>query len=81
MLVARAVSESCLRFDYVIVDTHRTLDERNLRILEFGDLVLVVCTPEIQTILHTHRLLKLARSLGHTDRLNKTGGSRFAPTR
>jgi Flp pilus assembly CpaE family ATPase len=67
--VARAVSSYQALFDHVIVDTHPSLDELNLLLLDAADRILLVTTPEISAIHHTSRFLEVAGALNISHKL------------
>jgi len=67
--VVSAIASYKALFDFVIVDTHPSLDELNLRILDVADRVLVVTTPEITASHHTIRFLDVSGNIGIGNKL------------
>ncbi len=63
-LPARAALAYRAFFDHVIVDTHASLEEYVLQILEAADRILLVTTPELCAIGNTVQVLELAPVLG-----------------
>jgi MinD-like ATPase involved in chromosome partitioning or flagellar assembly len=57
-------------YEHVIVDTHSSLDEMNLDLLEAATRVLLVVTPEMGAIHNTARFLGLAERLRLDDKLS-----------
>ena len=56
-------------FDYVVVDTHPSMEEYMLQLLEVADRILLVTTPELSSIRNTGQVLRLAQALGLQDKL------------
>lgn len=52
-------------FDYVIVDTHSSLDDITLAALDAADRVLVITTPEVPAIKDARVFLELVEALGY----------------
>lgn len=67
-LPARAVAAYRSLFDYVVVDTHNSMEEHTLQLLETADRILLVTTPEMSAIRQMAQVLKLAPTLGWHDR-------------
>jgi MinD-like ATPase involved in chromosome partitioning or flagellar assembly len=63
-LPARAARAYRALFDYVIVDTHASMEEYVLQLLEAADRVMLVTTPELCAISNTAQVLELAPMLG-----------------
>jgi MinD-like ATPase involved in chromosome partitioning or flagellar assembly len=63
-LPARAARAYRALFDYVIVDTHASMEEYVLQLLEAADRVMLVTTPELCAISNTAQVLDLAPMLG-----------------
>ncbi len=57
-------------FDFVVVDTHTSLGDLNLQILDAANQILLVSTPEMSSISNTARFLHVADTLGYTDRIS-----------
>ncbi len=55
------------QFDYVIVDTASTYDDRTLTMLDVADRIMVLLTLEVTTIKNAKQFLELADPLGYTD--------------
>ncbi|HLH23201.1 MAG TPA: AAA family ATPase [Chloroflexota bacterium] len=68
-LPARVATAYRALFDYVIVDTHPSMEEYMLQLLEVADRILLVTTPELSSIRNTGQVLKLANTLGLRDKL------------
>jgi MinD-like ATPase involved in chromosome partitioning or flagellar assembly len=68
-LPARVAQAYRLLFDYVIVDTHPSLEEYVLQVLEGADQILLVTTPELAAIGCTAQVLALAPALGLRNKL------------
>jgi pilus assembly protein CpaE len=68
--VVSAISSYRALFDFVIVDTHPTLDELNLQILDVADRIILVTTPEISAVHHTSRFLEVSGALGISHKLS-----------
>jgi pilus assembly protein CpaE len=68
--VVSAISSYRALFDFVIVDTHPTLDELNLQILDVADRIVLVTTPEISAVHHTSRFLEVSGALGISHKLS-----------
>lgn len=75
--LARALAQYRRMFDYVIVDTHSSLDESMLQILDLADRILLVITPEVTALYQTARFFAVAEALGYKDKimlvLNRAG--------
>jgi len=69
-IVVSAISSYRALFDYVIVDTHPTLDELNLQILDVADRIIMITTPEISAVHHTSRFLEVSGALGISNKLS-----------
>src|SRR5581483_9614864 len=69
-VVVAAISSYRALFDFVIVDTHPTLDELNLQILDIADRIILVTTPEISAVHHTSRFLEVSGALGISNKLS-----------
>ncbi len=69
-IVVAAISSYRALFDFVIVDTHPTLDELNLQILDIADRIILVTTPEISAVHHTSRFLEVSGALGISNKLS-----------
>jgi pilus assembly protein CpaE len=69
-IVVAAISSYRALFDYVIVDTHPTLDELNLQILDTADRIILITTPEISAVHHTSRFLEVSGALGISNKLS-----------
>lgn len=54
-------------FDYVVVDTATSYDDRTLSILDTADRIAVIMTLELTAIKNVKQFLELARPLGYTD--------------
>jgi pilus assembly protein CpaE len=63
-LPARAARAYRALFDYVIVDTHASMEEYVLQLLEAADRIMLVTTPELCAISNTAQVLELAPMLG-----------------
>ncbi|HEY7062979.1 MAG TPA: AAA family ATPase [Chloroflexota bacterium] len=63
-LPARAARAYRALFDYVIVDTHSSMEEYVLQLLEASDRIMLVTTPELCAIHSTVQVLDLAPMLG-----------------
>lgn len=57
-------------FDFVIVDTHTTLDDVTLRVLDIADQILLVATPEMSAVSNTSRFLRVSEELGYQPKLS-----------
>ena len=68
-LPARLASAYRSLFDFVIVDTHPSMEEYMLQLLEVADRILLVTTPELAAIRSTGQALRLAPTLGWSDKL------------
>jgi pilus assembly protein CpaE len=68
-LPARVANAYRAMFDFVIVDTHPSMEEYMLQLLEVADRILLVTTPEMSSIRNTGEVLKLANILGIRDKL------------
>jgi pilus assembly protein CpaE len=68
--VVSAISSYRALFDFVIVDTHPTLDELNLQILDIADRIILITTPEISAVHHTSRFLEVSGALGISNKLS-----------
>jgi pilus assembly protein CpaE len=68
-LPARVANAYRALFDFVIVDTHPSMEEYMLQLLEVADRILLVTTPELSSIRNTGQVLKLANTLGIRDKL------------
>ncbi|HEY7065331.1 MAG TPA: AAA family ATPase [Chloroflexota bacterium] len=68
-LPARVANAYRALFDFVIVDTHPSMEEYMLQLLEVADRILLVTTPELSSIRNTGQVLKLANTLGLRDKL------------
>ncbi|HZR98377.1 MAG TPA: AAA family ATPase [Chloroflexota bacterium] len=68
-LPARVATAYRALFDYVIVDTHPSMEEYMLQLLEVADRILLVTTPELSSIRNTGQVLKLASTLRLHDKL------------
>jgi pilus assembly protein CpaE len=68
-LPARVATAYRALFDFVIVDTHPSMEEYMLQLLEVADRILLVTTPELSSIRNTGQVLKLANTLGLRDKL------------
>jgi pilus assembly protein CpaE len=68
-LPARVANAYRALFDFVIVDTHPSMEEYMLQLLEIADRILLVTTPELSSIRNTGQVLKLANTLGIRDKL------------
>jgi pilus assembly protein CpaE len=68
-LPARLATAYRAMFDYVIVDTHPSMEEYVLQLLEVADRILLVTTPELGPIRATAEVLRLAPRLGWSERL------------
>jgi MinD-like ATPase involved in chromosome partitioning or flagellar assembly len=64
VLPARAARAYRALFDYVIVDTHASMEEYILQLLEAADRIMLVTTPELCAISNTAQVLELAPMLG-----------------
>jgi len=63
-LPARVATAYRAYFDFVIVDTHPSMEEYMIQLLEVADQILLVTTPELSAIRNTAQVLKLAGTLG-----------------
>jgi pilus assembly protein CpaE len=52
-------------FDYVIVDTHSSLDDVTLAVLDAADKVLAITTPEVPAVKDARIFLELVEALGY----------------
>jgi pilus assembly protein CpaE len=68
-LPARVATAYRSLFDFVIVDTHPSMEEYMLQLLEVADRILLVTTPELSSIRNTGQVMKLANTLGLRDKL------------
>jgi Flp pilus assembly CpaE family ATPase len=68
-LPARVASAYRSMFDYVIVDTHPSMEEYVLQLLEVADRILLVTTPEVGPMRSAAKVLELAPRLGWQDKL------------
>jgi pilus assembly protein CpaE len=64
VLPARVARAYRALFDYVIVDTHASMEEYVLQLLEAADRIMLVTTPELCAISNTAQVLELAPMLG-----------------
>ncbi len=55
------------QFDYVVIDTATSYDDRTLSILDLADRILVLMTLELTTIKNVRQFLELAGPLGYSD--------------
>jgi MinD-like ATPase involved in chromosome partitioning or flagellar assembly len=69
-IVVSAISSYRALFDFVIVDSHATLDELNLQILDIADRIILITTPEISAVHHTSRFLEVSGALGISNKLS-----------
>jgi len=69
-VVVAAISSYRALFDFVIVDTHPSLDELNLQILDIADRIILLTTPEISAVHHTSRFLEVSGVLGISSKLS-----------
>lgn len=56
-------------FDFVIVDTHPSMEEYVLQVLEAADRILLVTTPEVGPLRSTANVLKVATALGWREKM------------
>src|SRR5262249_19181089 len=68
-LPAQAVNGYRSMFDFVVVDTHPSLEEYVLQLLEVADQVVFVTTPEVGALRRAAQVLKLAPALGWADKV------------
>jgi pilus assembly protein CpaE len=68
-LPAEVVSGYRRIFDYVVVDTHPSLDESTLQLLDVADRIVLVTTPELSSIRRVAEIVRLAPTLGWEDKL------------
>jgi len=55
-------------FDYVVIDSHQSLDsDRTLEALDIADVLFVVTAPDIPTLLKTGRAFETLEKLGYAD--------------
>ncbi len=52
------------QYDYVIVDTHCSYDDRTLAVLEAAEVLLLVVTPEIGSLVNPNYFLEIVNTLG-----------------
>jgi len=63
-LLSRVIALARAAFDYVVVDTPASYDERTLEVLDSSTRILVVLTPEIGVIKNVVHFLTIANDLG-----------------
>jgi pilus assembly protein CpaE len=68
-LLAQAAAAYRAQFDFVIVDTHPSMEEYVLQVLDVADRILLVTTPELGPIRSTVEVLHLAEKLGWEQKL------------
>lgn len=52
-------------FEWIVLDVSRSWNELSVRALDLADMILLVTTPEVTSLHHTHRQLDLLKRLGH----------------
>lgn len=68
-LPARVASAYRTLFDFVVVDTHPSMEEAMVQLLETADRILLVTTPELSSIRATSEVLRVATQLGWAEKL------------
>lgn len=68
-LPSRVASAYRTLFDFVVVDTHPSMEEYVLQLLEIADRILLVTTPELSSIRSTAEVLRLATQLDWAHKL------------
>jgi pilus assembly protein CpaE len=68
-LPSRVASAYRTLFDFVVVDTHPSMEEYMVQLLETADRILLVTTPELSAIRSTSEVLRLAGQLGWAHKL------------
>jgi pilus assembly protein CpaE len=68
-LLAQAAAAYRAQFDFVIVDTHPSMEEYVLQVLDIADRIMLVTTPELGPIRSTVEVLHLAEKLGWEQKL------------
>jgi pilus assembly protein CpaE len=54
-------------YDYVVIDTALTYDDRMLAVLDLADLYIIAVTPHLGTLRSARHFLHIARTLGYPD--------------
>jgi pilus assembly protein CpaE len=68
-LPTRVAAACRAQYDFVVVDTHPSMDETVLQVLETADQILLVTTPEMGPLRSVMQVLKLAPVLGWEHKL------------
>jgi len=69
VLPARAVSAYRTLFDFVIVDTHSSLEDYVVQLLDTADRIMLVTTPELTALHSAAQVLRTARQRGLSNKL------------